>query len=74
MADKCTWCYHRLARGLKPACVEVCPVGARKFGDRNDATSEIAQIVREQNPQMLHPEYGTRPRVLYLGPATTERA
>ena len=74
VADKCTWCYHRLARGLKPACVEVCPVGARKFGDRNDPTSEIAQIVREQDPQMLHPEYGTRPRVLYLGPATTERA
>ncbi len=72
VADKCTWCYHRLARGLQPACVEVCPVGARRFGDRNDANSEIARIVREQQPEMLHPEYGTRPRVLYLGPATKE--
>jgi tetrathionate reductase subunit B len=72
VADKCTWCYHRLARGLQPACVEICPVGARRFGDRNDATSEIARIVREQKPEMLHPEYGTRPRVLYVGPATRE--
>ena len=72
VADKCTWCYHRLARGLLPACVEICPVGARMFGDRNDDTSEVARIVREQKPEMLHPEYGTRPRVLYLGPATRE--
>jgi Fe-S-cluster-containing dehydrogenase component len=72
VADKCTWCYHRIARGLQPACVEVCPVGARRFGDRNDATSEVARIVRDRNPQMLHPEYGTRPRVLYLGPSVGE--
>jgi Fe-S-cluster-containing dehydrogenase component len=72
VADKCTWCYHRIARGLQPACVEVCPVGARRFGDRNDPTSEVARIVRDERPRMLHPEYGTRPRVLYLGPAVEE--
>ncbi len=34
VADKCTWCYHRISRGgMVPACVEVCPVGARRFGD-----------------------------------------
>ncbi len=36
VADKCTWCYHRISRGALPACVEVCPVGARRFGDAND--------------------------------------
>jgi tetrathionate reductase subunit B len=72
VADKCTWCYHRISRGAKPACVEVCPVGARRFGDASDPASEIATLVRERNPQMLHPEYGTRPRVLYLGPAIEE--
>ena len=30
-ADKCTFCYHRLRRGLLPACVEVCPRGAIKL-------------------------------------------
>lgn len=72
VADKCNWCYHRISRGGMPACVEVCPVGARKFGDASDPDSEIATIVREQDPQPLHPEYGTSPRVLYLGPSIEE--
>ncbi len=72
VADKCTWCYHRISRGQKPACVEVCPVGARQFGDASDPDSAIATLVRERKPQMLHPEYGTRPRVLYLGPSIEE--
>jgi Fe-S-cluster-containing dehydrogenase component len=72
VADKCTWCYHRISRGQKPACVEICPVGARRFGDASDPASEIATLVRERNPQPLHPEYGTRPRVLYLGPTLGE--
>jgi Fe-S-cluster-containing dehydrogenase component len=72
VADKCTWCYHRISRGSQPACVEVCPVGARRFGDAADPASEIATLVRERNPQPLHPEYGTRPRVLYLGPSVQE--
>jgi tetrathionate reductase subunit B len=72
IADKCTWCYHRINQGQLPACVEVCPVGARKFGDAAVENSEIARIVREQSPQQLHPEYGTKPRVLYLGPTVEE--
>jgi Fe-S-cluster-containing dehydrogenase component len=72
VADKCTWCYHRISRGDLPACVDICPVGARKFGDAADPTSEISMIVRDRVPKPLHPEYGTRPRVLYLGPATEE--
>jgi tetrathionate reductase subunit B len=72
VADKCTWCYHRINQGQLPACVEICPVGARKFGDAADATSEVATIVREQAPKQLHPEYGTNPRVLYLGPSVEE--
>jgi tetrathionate reductase subunit B len=72
VADKCTWCYHRISRGDLPACVEVCPVGSRKFGDASDPDSEVAAIVRAQAGKPLHPEFGTRPRVLYLGPATEE--
>ncbi len=70
VADKCTWCYHRINRGQRPACVEICPVGARRFGDANDPTSDIAAYTTGGQP--LHPEYGTRPRVLYLGPTLQE--
>jgi tetrathionate reductase subunit B len=72
VADKCTWCYHRITKGQKPACVEICPVGARRFGDANDPSTGIAALVAATNPQPLHPEYGTRPRVLYLGPTLAE--
>jgi tetrathionate reductase subunit B len=67
VADKCTWCYHRITRGEQPACVEVCPVGARVFGDLNDPASPIQAIVRKPGVGLLRPELGTKPRVFYVG-------
>jgi Fe-S-cluster-containing dehydrogenase component len=74
VADKCTWCYHRITRGESPACVEVCPTGARAFGDLSDPTSPMHDRVDGAVP--LHPEYGTKPVVLYRGPIVdgTERS
>ncbi len=72
VADKCTWCYHRISRNQLPACVEVCPVGARRFGDASDPNSEMATLIRERAPEQYRPEYGTDPRVYYLGPVTEE--
>ncbi len=67
VADKCTWCYHRITRGQQPACVEVCPVGARIFGDLNDAKSPINLFIRNNRVDVLKPETGNRPRVFYVG-------
>jgi len=67
VADKCTWCYHRITRGMQPACVEVCPVGARIFGDLNDQESPINRFLREHRVDVLKPEMGTKPRVFYVG-------
>jgi|ERR1041385_307393 Fe-S-cluster-containing dehydrogenase component len=66
-AEKCTLCYHRITRGLKPACVEVCPSGARVFGDlKNPAPDDPIQKFFESNKaQTLKPHLGTGPRVLY---------
>ncbi len=71
VADKCTWCYHRIARGLEPACVEVCPTDARTFGDSKVAGSAVATALAGDTEQ-LWPEYGTSPRVYYSGPFTEE--
>lgn len=71
VADKCTWCFHRITRGLEPACVEVCPVGSRQFGNAADPDDPIHAALAER-PLPLWPEYGTKPRLLYLGPLTEE--
>jgi tetrathionate reductase subunit B len=67
-ADKCTFCLHRLAAGLMPACVETCVGGGRLFGDINDPQSLIARALskRQGKPRVLLPEKNTHPAVYYL--------
>ena len=67
VVDKCTWCYHRITKGLKPACVEACPVGARVFGDLNDPESDVSKILAKERIQVLKPDLGTKPKVKYIG-------
>jgi len=49
------------------SCVEVCPVGARIFGDRNDKQSPISRFVRDNRFTVLKPESGNGPNVFYVG-------
>jgi Fe-S-cluster-containing dehydrogenase component len=67
VADKCTFCYHRITRGRDPACVEICPVGARLCGDLDDPDSNVSTILREEPTRVMKPQLDTRPRVHYLG-------
>ena len=64
--SKCTLCWHRLAKGLKPACVEPCPARIRHFGDFDDSTSEVSQLIATNPYKTILPEKGTRPSVYYL--------
>lgn len=68
-AEKCTLCYHRITRGLQPACVEICPTDARVFGDIMNLQEDdpIQRFIEENKVQTLKPHLGTRPRVLYAG-------
>jgi len=68
-ADKCTLCYHRITRGLRPACVEICPSQARIFGDLKNAGPDdpIRQFMQKNKVEGLKPYLGTRPRTVYAG-------
>lgn len=64
--EKCTFCVQRVRKGRYPACVEVCPVGARKFGDLNDPASEIRYLLEHKRVFVLKAELNTRPRFFYF--------
>jgi Fe-S-cluster-containing dehydrogenase component len=63
--EKCTFCLHRTREGRLPACLEVCPVGARKFGNVLDEESEVSQILKTKRIFVLKEEAGTLPRFFY---------
>jgi Fe-S-cluster-containing dehydrogenase component len=66
VVDKCTWCYHRITKGMPPACVEVCPVGARSFGDIRDPQNPVGKMLEEETMGVLKPSLGTEPMVYYI--------
>ncbi len=64
--EKCHFCIQRTRAGRMPACLEVCPVGARKFGNILDPNSEVSNIIRKKRVFIqLKEELGTSPRFFY---------
>ncbi|MCP4464064.1 MAG: 4Fe-4S dicluster domain-containing protein, partial [Planctomycetaceae bacterium] len=45
VVEKCTFCIQRTRKGRYTACIEVCPVGARKFGNLLDPESEVRKVL-----------------------------
>ncbi len=66
VVEKCTFCIQRVRVGKYPACVEVCPVGARKFGNLLDPESEISRIIKTKRVFRLKDELNTQPRFYYF--------
>jgi len=64
-ADKCTFCYHRVVKGLNPACVEVCPTQARIFGDLKSKANRLVRFERMNKTSVLKPHLNTEPKVHY---------
>ena len=65
--DKCTFCVHRVKKGLDPACVASCPTNSRVFGDLDDPTSKVSELV-SKGAVAVGAEYGTKPKVYYAPP------
>ena len=65
LPQKCTFCAHKVDQGMAPACVDACPLQALAFGDMDDPNSPVANLI--QKGEVLHPEFGTKPKVFYLG-------
>lgn len=62
IAQKCTGCAHLLDRKWPidvPRCVDNCHKGVFQFGEESELDLAGTEI--------LHPEYGTKPRVYYKG-------
>ena len=72
---KCTFCAHRVDKGIAPSCVNTCQGSARIFGDLNDPESEASKLVKEFNLEKnrdkttLLPGEKTLPHVFYIDPA-----
>ena len=66
VVEKCTFCIQRVRKGRYPACVEVCPAGARKFGNLLDKDSEIRYIIENKRVLVLKQELNTLPKFFYF--------
>jgi sulfite dehydrogenase (quinone) subunit SoeB len=71
---KCTLCIDRIyndhlpEEDRQPACVMVCPVNARHFGDLGDPDSAVSELVAARRGAELMPELGYKPVNKYLPP------
>jgi Fe-S-cluster-containing dehydrogenase component len=84
VVEKCTFCSHRIDSGMKrglvpgvdnlatPACVVLCPTGARVFGDLTNPESPISKALSATKValRLREEELSTEPRVFYVPPDT----
>ena len=68
VVEKCTFCIQRTRNkpGQYPACVEICPVGARKFGNLLDPDSEIRYCIDNKRIFRLKEDLNTHPKFFYF--------
>ncbi|MBI4664960.1 MAG: 4Fe-4S dicluster domain-containing protein [Nitrospinae bacterium] len=66
VVEKCTFCIQRTRKGLYPACSEICPMGARKFGNILDPESEIRYLIDKKRVFRLKEDLNTLPKFYYF--------
>lgn len=70
---KCTFCLHRITKGLPPACSATCIGQAIHFGNLNDPEGKcmthgekIQELLTKRSHMRLKEELGNEPSVYYL--------
>ena len=66
VVEKCSFCEERLAKGLKPACVEACTAKGLIFGDLNDHDSQVRRLLAYKSTMRRKGHLGTEPKVFYI--------
>ncbi len=74
--EKCDFCPDMAAKGMLPACVSTCGMGAIYYGDENEnavtnskgETERLHKLLEDRAGYRYLEELGTRPRVYYLPP------
>jgi molybdopterin-containing oxidoreductase family iron-sulfur binding subunit len=79
--EKCSYCVQRVARArqhaerdgvalvdgdVATACQSACPTRAIRFGDLDDAASEVVQAKKSPRHYAMLAELNTKPRTTYL--------
>lgn len=86
--EKCSFCLHRVRRGvrvassenrplrdgeIKTACQEACPTDALVFGDMKDPNSRVSNMVHDDRQYTLLPQFDINPNVFYLAKVDEDR-
>jgi len=58
LMHKCTMCQQRLEVGQEPACVQTCPTGALKFGEREELIAEAHARIEAHPDRYIDHVYG----------------
>ncbi len=66
VVEKCTFCSHRLERGVPPACVETCPSKVRLWGDLGEAAGPLRELLEKRDYHVKEPQTGNEPQIYYL--------
>lgn len=68
LPQKCTFCAHLVDDNWQePRCAQSCPMSCIYFGDVDDPKSKISHFLAANRAEQFHPEYGTQPKVYYVG-------
>jgi formate dehydrogenase iron-sulfur subunit len=57
---KCTMCADRLSVGREPACVQTCPTGALKHGERDELLAYAHQRIEKDPAKYVQHVYGEK--------------